>query len=92
MIDKILVQVFRHRTAINSVTIYKIYIIYMYVGNDLYSSNKEITPTFAKNVEFMTSEMTYNSKKEITPTFATFVEELINFFSHRIFKNHAFIG
>lgn len=67
MIDKILVQVFRHRTAINSVTIYKIYIIY--VGNDLYSSNKEITPTFA-----------------------TFVEELINFFSHRIFKNHAFIG
>lgn len=84
MIDKILVQVFRHRTAINSVTIYRIYIIY--VGNDLY------TPTFAKNVEFMTSEMTYNSKKEITPTFATFVEELIIFFSHRIFKNHAFIG
>lgn len=69
MIDKILVQVFRHRTAINSVTIYKIYIIY--VGNDLYSSNKEITPTFA-----------------------TFVEELVHviFFSHRIFKNHAFIG
>lgn len=82
MIDKILVQVFRHRTAINSVTIYKIYIIYMYVGNDLYSSNKEITPTFAKNVEFMTSEMTYNSNKEITPTFATFVEELVIFFFH----------
>lgn len=80
MIDKILVQVFRHRTAINSVTIYKIYIIYMYVGNDLYSSNKEITPTFAKNVEFMTSEMTYNSNKEITPTFVTFVEELVIFF------------
>lgn len=52
----------------------------MYVGNDLYSSNKEITPTFAKNVEFMTSEMTYNSNKEITPTFATFVEELVIFF------------
>lgn len=90
MIDKILVQVFRHRTAINSATIYKIYIIY--VGNDLYSSNKEITPTFAKNVEFMTSKMTYNSNKETTPTFATFVEELVIFFSHRIFKNHAFIG
>lgn len=78
MIDKILVHVFRHRTAINSVTIYKIYIIY--VGNDLYSSNKGITTTLAKNVEFMTSEMTYNSKKEITPTFATFVEELVIFF------------
>lgn len=53
---------------------------------------KKLHQPLQRMLNFMTSEMTYNSKKEITPTFATFVEELIIFFSHRIFKNHAFIG